>query len=249
MQAPLSLKKLKNQASEFLVSPLRVDLNAHILPEVHSNSISLAESLSMARSLVELGINKVVATPLIPPGTFENVEKAYHNLVEALKQNNVPLQIDVAAKYLVTGDLREHLSSGKGLHSFGIKGSTPFLLMKAEEIEEPKLLEEIVLLLTKRNIIPLLAHPENYAYLQSNFERAIELFRLGVRFQINWSSLRFDENKATKQLAEKLIDYRMVSFLGTNAHNKAQLPMLVEASKQAYFQLLIETGLTNNKLA
>lgn len=250
MQAPLSLlKKLKNQGFDSPVSPVRVDLNAHILPEVHSASISLAESISMARSLVDLGIDKVIATPLIPPGTYENVETAYHKLANALKHNNIPLQLDVAAKYLVNKDLKEHLSSGKGLHSFGTKGGKPYLLMKTEGTEEPKMLEEVILLLNKRNIVPLLAHPEDYPYLQQNFERAIELFRLGARFQINWRSLRSDENKSTQQLAEKLIDYRMVSFLGTNVHNEAQVPLLIEASKQAYFQLLIETGLANNKLA
>lgn len=250
MQAPPSLlKNLKNQDLQFPVSPIRVDLNAHILPEIHSTSISLSESLTMARSLIALGIDKVIATPLIPPGTYENVEAGYHKLVEALKKNNIPLQVAVAAKYLVTADLKEHLSSGKGLHSFGSKGAKPFLLMKAEETEEPKMLEEIIILLNKKNITPLLAHPEDYPYLQQNFDRAIELFRLGARFQINWRSLRFDEHKPTQQLAEKLIDYRMVSFLGTNAHNEAQIPKLVEATKQAYFQLLIETGLTNNKLA
>lgn len=250
MQALLSLKKnLKNQELEFPVSPVRVDLNAHILPEIYSTSISLSESLAMARSLVALGIDKVIATPLIPPGTYENVEIGYHKLVKALEQHQIPLKVKVAAKYLVTEDLKGHLLSGKGLHSFGVKGSKPYLLMKAEEIEEPKMLEEIILLLNKRNIVPLLAHPEDYPYLQQNFDRAIELFRLGARFQINWGSLRFEENEESQQLVKKLIDYRMVSFLGTNAHSEDQLVKLVDAAKQAYFQLLIETGLTNNKLA
>jgi protein-tyrosine phosphatase len=250
MQSPPPLeKKVKNEVWKLEVTPVRVDLNAHILPEIHSNSICLSESLVMARSLCALGINKVIATPLIPPGTFENVEAAHRKLTNGLKENAIRLRVEVAAQYLVTEDLREYLLSGKGLHCFGTKSGRPFLLMKANELEEPKVLEEIILLLNKKNIVPLLAQPENYAYLQRNFDRAIELFRLGARFQINWGSLRWNEHKPSQQLTEKLIDYRMVSFLATNTQSKAQIPLLVEAAKQAYFALLIETGLINNKLA
>jgi tyrosine-protein phosphatase YwqE len=122
-------------------------------------------------------------------------------------------------------------------------------LIQTDSSQEPFELEETIYSLNNRQIIPLLANPENNKYLQTNFDRAISLFRMGARFKVNWKSFHYLEDGVVQKLVKELIDYRMVSFLGTNLRKENQIQLLIEATQQYYFQLLTETGLANNKLA
>ena len=231
------------------ICPVRVDLNAHILPGLTDTTPLLSDSITMARLLVKLGISKVIATPLISPGFYYKAQTAFCSLDSELRRLRIPLSLEMSANYHITPRLVTYIQSGGALHTFGAKGHRPYLLLHTEPFQEPAELEEVIDTLNKRKITPLLAHPEHYRYLQKNFDRAIELFRIGARFQVNWQSIHQPEDEAVQKLTEKLIDYRIVSFLASNLSKDTKIPQLIEASQTSHFQLMTETGLINNKLA
>ncbi|HEV7350067.1 tyrosine-protein phosphatase [Telluribacter sp.] len=233
-------------------SSIKVDVHAHILPGLDNGALLLENSVRMARALVEAGITRVVATPHIMKGYYENslqcIRQARWDLEAELRNRMIPLTIDLAAEYYVGPELYQQVRAGEPLLTFGVRGQKPFLLMETGLLEEPAELEKLVYSLTQRNIVPLLAHPERYLYLQKNFERAIDLFRMGVLFQVDWQTFHPQGDRQLRQFAERLVDYRMVSFVGTNLQGEDQVPLLYEAACQPYFRLMTEIGLLNNEL-
>ncbi|TDB68145.1 tyrosine-protein phosphatase [Arundinibacter roseus] len=231
---------------------IRVDVHSHILPGLDDGSDSMQCSIQLAKELVKAGFSKVIATPHVMKGYYDNsVEKVFGMktmLEKELILQKIPLKIEAAAEYYVNPELLELVQQKQPLLTIGAPGQRPFLLLETERSQEPDELMALVEALNRRSITPVLAHPEKYNYLQNSFERAIELFRAGLLFQLNWDSLHAQSNLVTRQLAERLIEYRMVSFLGTNLHRVSELSLLREAAREPYFLLLTESGLLNNTL-
>jgi protein-tyrosine phosphatase len=233
------------------LSTLRVDLNAHLLPGVNIDSISLEESVRIARFLVKAGTEKVIVTPTVMDGVYHNTPEqiliACSRFAAELRERRINLRIGVAARYFVSKDLVKHLRENAPLMTFG-KSPQSFVLLETDLLEESSELPEVLELLTKRGYKAVLAHPERYVYLQENFDSAIELFRMGLLFQVDWRSFSVRHDARVRKLAEQLVDYRMVSFAGSNLYREDEIPSLRETVKDSYFQLMTEVGLINNEL-
>lgn len=233
------------------LSTLRVDLNAHFLPGLDDGSIQLEESIRMARFFVQAGIEKVIATPYIMDGFYQNtpeqIRASCSRLKAELRERRIPLAVDAAAEYYVCREFLQQLRDNVPLMTFG-KAQQHYVLLETGLIDEPAELEEVLKLLSRRGIKPILAHPERYYYFQSNFERAIELFRMGLLYQLDWRSFSSRQDARVRNLAQQLVDYRMVSFAGSNLHREDEIPSLNDAARDSYFLLMTEVGLSNNEL-
>ncbi len=75
-------------------------------------------------------------------------------------------------------------------------------------------LEEI----RNRALVPIIAHPERYRYLQKEPELAQVLFQEGALFQVNADSLCRGSGRAQFKLAKEMVNRGLVSFLATDAH-------------------------------
>nr|WP_246440466.1 CpsB/CapC family capsule biosynthesis tyrosine phosphatase [Rhabdobacter roseus] len=231
---------------------LRVDVHSHVLPGLDNGPLALESSVRMAQVLANAGIRKVIATPHIMKGYYENsvarIQEVCRELQSELRYRRIELQLEAAAEYYAEPELLDRVQGGEPLLTFGRKGHQPYLLFETGILDEPPQLEALIRSLLQRHIRPVLAHPERYRYLQKNFNRTIELFRMGVFFQLDWASFHARENPEVRQLAERLVDYRMVSFVGTNVHHESQLAYLWESERQPYFRLMTDIGLVNNEL-
>jgi protein-tyrosine phosphatase len=71
---------------------------------------------------------------------------------------------------------------------------------------------------------------------------------LGVLFQVNSNSLTGFYSKQAQAFAEWMIERNVVSFLGSDCHNLAQLENMKLAMKSTHYQKAIQQGLLNNTL-
>jgi protein-tyrosine phosphatase len=96
----------------------------------------------------------------------------------------------------------------------------------------------------------VLAHPERYVYLYGHFD-VLEKLRheSGVLLQLNLNSLAGYYSPAARKVAEKLIDARLVDFVGTDTHHLRHTTMLAEKTQHLpYFRKLLALPLLNNTL-
>ncbi len=111
-----------------------------------------------------------------------------------------------------------------------------YLLFETNFLNEPFNMKDFIFLATTKGYKPILAHPERYAYIQNNMEKAKDLLDRGVLFQINISSITGYYSKIVQTTAHKLIDKGWVHLLGSDCHHFQHVKLVEEAQQMKYFQ-------------
>lgn len=228
---------------------LRVDMHSHLLPDLDDGSSSLNDTLTMARVFVDMGYSKVITTPHIMGDFFKNTPETIlpqlDKVNKALVDSGIPLQMEAAAEYYLDEWFMKKLEHSEPLLCFGEKR---YLLFETSYMNDSAYLQEAIFGIKALNYQPILAHPERYTYMYGDFSRYEALFEQGVHFQINLLSLIGHYSPMAKHTAEKLIDAKMIHWLGTDCHAPRHLPGLEKAKKTSYYHKALQLNLLNNTL-
>ena len=207
------------------------------------------DSVALIKSFYDLGYKKVITTPHILadgyPNTPEIILSGLEKVRVALKNENIPIQIEAAAEYYIDFDFDRKIEQEK-LLTFGKN----YLLFEVSYINPPDNLERIIFKLLTSDYKPVLAHPERYPFWSGNFKRFEQLKEKGVLFQLNINSLTGYYSRQTKKTAMQLIENNMVDFLGSDCHHLGHVNLIkTKAVYQKSLHQLIESGkLLNNTL-
>ena len=235
------------------LSALQADMHSHLLPGLDDGAETLAHSLDLLRELQALGFTKLIMTPHIMGDFYKNTPEGIRQALALLRTaaaeaglGNVALEC--AAEYYLDEWLGRKLADGTELLTFG--GEHRYLLLETSYLNEPLNLNGTIFDLQAAGYRPVLAHPERYVYL---YQRFSELERLrqkqGVLLQLNLNSLAGYYSPAARHVAEKLIDAKMVDFVGTDTHHLRHTAALATKTvKSAYFRKLMALPLLNNTL-
>ncbi|RYU94948.1 tyrosine-protein phosphatase [Emticicia agri] len=241
-------KPLLGKNSAFTQHPLTVDVHAHILPHLDDGASNIDQSITIIRALQALGYKKIIATPHVMSGfynnSYEDILQSLHLLRSILKRNNIHVEIDASAEYYLEDNLFRLIELGEIL-SFG--NQKKYLLFEASFISKPSYLIESAHRIQQAGYIPVLAHPERYISL-NNIDTLTRLLFNGVLFQVNIGSLTGYYSKQAQEIAETLVKKNMVAFFGTNCHNESQLKSIKSAFELPYFQHAAKENVLNNSL-
>ena len=230
------------------VRPLMVDVHSHLIPGIDDGSSSMEESLDLIRTMSELGYQKIITTPHVMNDFYPNTTEDIRNRLERLRTHidaaGIDMEIDAAAEYYLDEHFMQMLEDKKELLTFGDN----YLLFETSFLNEPAYLHEGIFQIISNGMKPVMAHPERYVFVQNRPEMLQDLIDRGLLLQVNTVSLSGYYSKAAKKLAELLIDERVVSFLGTDCHNKKHLEMMRVTIDQKYFDKALELDLLNNFL-
>lgn len=233
-------------------SDLRVDVHAQLLPGNQDGTDSVEHSISLLRELAALGFQKVIATLHIMDGFYQNTTNSIFAAASLLKyelqKTKINIEVEVAAEYFVDINLLRLLYSNSELLTFGRATTERYLLFDTSLVKRPFELDKVIAAIQERNVVPVMAHPEQYIYLQKNPEALRDLHYQGVKFQLNLLSLSGQPSREARFLAEWMIDQRLVSFVGTDICHETQLPAIKQAQKLPYYLKVAESGLLNNTL-
>ncbi len=228
--------------------PLETDIHSHLLPALDDGVKSLEESAQLIRQFIELGYKKIITTPHVMSDFYRNepdvIFEKLEQLNKYLKTEKINILIEAAAEYYLDESLIERVNKGEKLMTFGNK----YLLFETNFITEPFQLKEFIFSITTLGYKPVLAHPERYQYLVTNFEKIEDLKNRGVLFQINIPSIIGVYSKPIQKLAIQLIEKGWVDFLGSDCHNQTQMNVLKDTIKNKYFKKALELPLLNRSL-
>ncbi len=208
----------------------------------------MEQSVEMARGLKELGFKKIITTPHVIwdyyPNTADNINKGLEFLLLELKKNNIDIEVELAAEYMLDYEFNEKISKTK-LLTFGEK----YLLFELSFLNAPEFFSDVTFNLQIEGYKLVFAHPERYDYYQRDFKQFENLKANEIYFQINYGSLLGVYGHQTKKTAKKLISENMIEFIGTDLHNPLQLKSLEKLQHNKYLKRLIDSGnLLNNTL-
>jgi len=142
----------------------------------------------MLRLLKGAGARRVIATPHIYPGRFDNepgpLRDAFAQLDEARANAGIDIEIELGAEHYCDDSLPARIER-RDILPFGPERYVLFETPTGEH--PPASLHAVISALTRGGFTPLMAHVERYQYLRT--EEGLELLEdlrcIGVKFQVN----------------------------------------------------------------
>ena len=230
------------------LSVLKADMHSHYIPGIDDGAVTMAESVAMIKEMYDLGYRKIITTPHIQGEIFKNTPEiilsGLADLRLALKENNVNIEVEAAAEYLMDDYFEEKIKENN-LLTFGDK----YILVECSYFAPHPNLYTFIFNLQIEGYKVILAHPERYSYWFGNMKKYEELKDRGVFFQLNTISLCGYYDNVVKKNAEKIIDAGMIDFLGSDMHNFNYMAALKNSQHEKYLAKVLETSkILNNTL-
>jgi tyrosine-protein phosphatase YwqE len=206
--------------------PFTTDIHSHILPGIDDGSPDVETSILLIRGLMELGITRSVATPHIIGDMYRNdagtINAALASLQQELKTRNIPFEVSAAAEYMIDGYFFDLLAEKQKLLTL----KDNLLLTEFSYSSRPDHLEQMSFTIVTEGYIPILAHPERYAYFHNDMQMYQRLKDIGFLLQVNLLSLTGYYGKDVARAAIYIIKNDMASFVGTDLHHDRHLSVL-----------------------
>lgn len=213
-----SLFKNKPKLSELIPEGF-IDIHSHVLYGLDDGAKNLADSTFILQSMIDLRISKSITTPHtmthIWENTSENILSSHNKLKNELPELTSKLELKVASEYLMDHSFME-LFQSKPLLTL----KDNYVLVEMSYLNPPIQLFEIIFQLHVAGYIPILAHPERYAFYHNDFEMYKKLKKAGCYFQINLLSSVGYYGKEVALTAQKLLKNEMIDFAGSDIHHK-----------------------------
>jgi protein-tyrosine phosphatase len=216
----------KKKPKESVFKTLQADMHSHLIPGIDDGCPDLTTSLNFLTNLQELGYQKVITTPHILSGLYNNntaiILEGLKNLQQNANSQGLTIQIEAAAEYFVDRHFESLLESNDIL-SFG---SAKYVLIEMSFVAPSQQLEQVIFRLQTQGYKPILAHPERYNYLHNSPNIFSRLKDAGCYFQVNLPSLWGYYGPPTRKVALNLIKSGFVEFLGSDLHHDRHLALL-----------------------
>lgn len=197
----------------------KIDIHSHILYGVDDGSKSIISSIQIIKEQVKLGFTDIILTPHYIENSkyrVNNSEKKYllNTLKEELKREDIDVNLYLGNEVYINDNILNLIDNDE----ICLLNNSKYLL-----IELPMFLEfnnalNVIYELKEHGIIPILAHPERYDFIQKDVTRINEFYEAGCLFQANYGSIIGIYGKNSKKTLKKLLKLGYIDFLGTDVH-------------------------------
>ena len=229
------------------LSFLRNDIHSHLIPGIDDGSPDMETTIILLKKFIDLGYKKVITTPHIMSDYYKNTPEiilsGLDKVNEEIIKNNLDIEIEAAAEYNLEPEF-EDLLEKNNLLTFGTEN---YLLFELSFFDEPPRLNEIIWKMREKGLSPVLAHVERYGYWHKDYDKIEEMINRGVKLQVNIGSIIGAYGPEVKKVAEKLIEDKVINFVGSDCHHEQHLEMINHASRLPIFHSLIQQEQILNK--
>ena len=227
-----------------------IDLHLHILPGIDDGSSSLEESVRMAKRLSELGFKGAFCTSHYiadSPQAADNQTKnrLREKLQAELDKAGIKLKLLPGNEIYIDPKMVDFLTTKKATclgGDFNARKKNQHVLFELPFYAEVSYLRDIIFELKAKDLVPVLAHPERYLFVQKKKEVIFEIVKLGVKLQSNYGSIVGQYGGKAKKIMKFLLKNRLVSYLGTDIHRaEGSLFLKFEKAEKKIIKLIGET--------
>lgn len=210
-----------------------IDFHTHILPNVDDGSRSIEETFKLIKEAQKAGFDEIILTSHYKENRYEVEEKERVKLLNEIQnelaESGNPVKFHIASEIYITDDIVNALENRKASRI----NDTRYVLFELPFYEEPQNLYDVIYEMLRYKIVPILAHPERYAYLQSNPDFAYDLVEKGVLMQSNFGSILGRYGKKSQLTVKKLLQNNYIHFLGSDIHREQTIYLTIdEATKE-----------------
>lgn len=195
-----------------------IDLHCHIVPGVDDGSASMEQSIQMAREAEKAGFSIICCTPhyldnryVVPRNEISNL---ISNLQNEIVKAGINIQLAIGNELYITEFVDDLISN----NLISTLNDSKYLLMELPMNYPVTILEDIIFKIQNFNLVPILAHPERYSYVQKDPNFVIDLINRGVLFQGNYASLIGKYGADAQKTLKIMLENNMIHFLGSDTH-------------------------------
>jgi protein-tyrosine phosphatase len=237
--------KKKDLRPAFTYDTVAVDMHSHVLPGIDDGAQTVEESVVLVRKMMDLGIKKIIATPHIMADYFRNTPETIGDALILLQAELRLMDIDIPVQAAAEHYFDETFEARVNQRRLLTMGNN-YVLFEISFISQPPNLLSVVKTMREMGYKPIFAHPERYLHM--NMDHFKQLRNLGCDFQLNTISLTGYFGKASRKIAEELIDNQMIDFISSDMHHPRHAAAFEEALRLPYLEKLLFDYPLKNKL-
>lgn len=200
-----------------------IDFHSHIIPNVDDGSRSVEETFELLKEAKEAGFSGVISTSHYMEEYYET-DVAERNvwikaISESLGKKDIDLNLYLGNEVYITKNIINLLETRKAT---SINNSN-YVLFEFPMNSKPMDMYDIIYDMLEYKLIPILAHPERYSFVQKDPNLVYDLIQKGVLMQSNYGSILGMYGEKAEIIVRKLLENNMVHFLGSDVHRSGSV--------------------------
>ena len=230
-----------------------IDFHAHILPYIDDGARDIEETLKIVEEAQKAGFESIISTSHYMEGYYETnapEREVWINVIyQKLQEEHIKMKLYLGSETYLSENIIQLLEERKA----STINDTSYILFEMPLNVEPMNLYNIVYEMIKLKLVPILAHPERYSFIQKEPEIISELVEKGVLMQSNYASINGDYGKRAQIIIKKMLEKNLVHFLGSDVHRANTIypivpEILIKLTEMIGTRKLEEITTTNAKL-
>ena len=231
-----------------------IDFHTHIIPNIDDGARNIEETFNLIKEAKEAGFEGIVLTSHYIENYYETDVPERDIWVNAISDNLKTKGIDtnlyLGNEIYMSENMMNLLIDGKA----STINNSSYVLFEMPLNAEPMNLYDVIYSLQENKLIPILAHPERYSFIQKEPELVYDLIEKGVLMQANYGSILGQYGEKAQIIVRRFFENNMIHFLGSDVHRQnsiyKKIPKALEEIKDIVGEeKLKELTTTNPKLA
>jgi protein-tyrosine phosphatase len=205
-----------------------VDLHCHWIPGIDDGVTDVGEARALLQGLAALGFERVIATPHMRPGLFDNDREA---LLEAFAAAEAALTgaeglpaRGLSSEHFFDEIVFQRLLDGQGVPYPGGHA----VLVEFRTSSFPPGLEQRLAQIRRLGLTPVIAHPERYQPLWQHPEALERLLDAGAVALLDVAALAGKYGARPEQSARALLERGLYHAACSDAHRPADLAAVAQ---------------------
>ncbi len=220
-----------------------IDFHSHIIPNVDDGSKSVEETFELLKEAKEAGFSGIISTSHYMEGYYETDAAERSVWIKAISENlgkkDIDLKLYLGNEVYITKNIINLLETGKAT---SINNSN-YVLFEFPMNSKPMDMYDIIYDMLECKIVPILAHPERYSFVQKDPNLIYDLIQKGVLMQSNYGSILGMYGEKAEIIVRKLLKNNMVHFLGSDVHRVGSIYPKIQSSLKEIEEIVGEDKL------
>lgn len=209
-----------------------IDFHTHILPNIDDGARNIDETIHLMQEAQKAGFEAIISTSHYMEGYYEtNVperEMWVNVIYQKVQEENLNMKLYLGNEVYLSENIISLLEEGKA----STINDTSYVLFEMPLNVEPLNLYNVIYEMIQCKLVPILAHPERYSFVQEDPELIYDLIEKGVLMQCNYGSIIGYYGAKAQIIVKKLLENNMVHFLGSDVHRSKtiypKIPQILE---------------------
>lgn len=197
-----------------------IDFHTHIIPNIDDGSRNIEETINLIKEAKEAGFEGIVLTSHYIENYYETDVPERDMWVTAisdnLKNKGIETNLFLANEIYMSENMMDLLINRKA----STINNSSYVLFEMPLNAEPMNLYDVIYSLQENKLIPVLAHPERYSFIQKEPELVYDLIEKGVLMQANYGSILGQYGEKAEIIVRKFFESNMIHFLGSDVHRQ-----------------------------